>query len=73
MEVMDGLNWLPIYNGTATVELTPEVQMAITWTKRKMKEEAELLDLCKQHPGLLEAKEKFEIMLALTKNASIVA
>jgi hypothetical protein len=69
MEVMDGLNWLPIYNGTATIDLTPEIQELVNWAKKKRIEEGLLNELCKQHPGLQDAKEKFEIMLALTKNA----
>lgn len=69
LEVMDQANWLPLYNSydTTTVTMSQEYINAIEWARKKMLEEEKILALCEQHPGLKDLKEKYELMLVLTR------
>jgi hypothetical protein len=53
---------------TTTVALSSAAESAIQWAIRKQAEEADLAKLCAQHPGLKDAKEKFDIMRALVSH-----
>jgi len=64
LEVYDGNAWLML-SGSADVGLTPEAQATLDWAYRKMKEDEQLEELMKKHPGLKELHEKFELMKAL--------
>ena len=63
-EVMDGLSWIPLQPSSTTISISPEI---IEWIKRKQKEESELAELCAIHPGVAEAKDRLDIMIALSK------
>lgn len=64
LEVYDGNAWLTL-SGSADVGLTPEAQATLDWAYRKMKEDEQLEELMKKHPGLKDLHEKFELMKAL--------
>lgn len=64
LEVYDGNAWLTL-SGSADVGLTPEAQATLDWAYKKMKEDEQLEELMKKHPGLKELHEKFELMKAL--------
>jgi hypothetical protein len=65
IEVYDGNTWITMSANFASVGLTWDAQEAIDWAINKRREEQELKGLCEQHPGLLEAYEKFQVMKAL--------
>jgi hypothetical protein len=64
MEVYDGTTWYR-YAQNLNVELSPEIEATVRWAQRKQAEEQELDELCRQHPGLRDAREQFEIMRRL--------
>jgi len=67
-EVMSESNgWIPMNEGFSHVMLDANSSVAIQWVQLKMAEERELAELCAKHPGLLDVKEKYEIMLALVR------
>jgi hypothetical protein len=66
-QVFDGSSWLNMNSSYATVSLDPESQVLLDWARRKMLEEQELQSLMEKHPGLKDAKDRFEFMLALVK------
>lgn len=66
LEVTDGMNWYQFRPG-ATIDLSADAQYALSWAYAKMQEEEQLEQLMEKHPGLRDLKEKFDIMLALTK------
>lgn len=66
MEVFDGNMWQTISNG-ATVGLSWEADNAIRWAIEKQREEADLKERMKRHPGLKDAWEKFQIMDIMTR------
>lgn len=66
IEVYNGMSWVAV-STTATVDLTPDAQNALTWASQKMQEEIELKRLMQEHPGLEEAYERFQIMKALVQ------
>jgi hypothetical protein len=74
MEVYDGNNWMMLNTGFATVELTPETEALLEWSRRKRADEERMKELAKQHPGLQEAldiankaNEQLQIMTALVQ------
>lgn len=64
VEVYDGNSWFT-FSGHAEVSLTPEAQRIMAWAKDKMRQEEELAELMKKHPGLKDLYDKFELMKAL--------
>ena len=66
-QVFDGSSWLNMNSSYATVSLDPESQVLLDWARRKMVEEQDLPSLMEKHPGLKDAKDRFEVMLALVK------
>jgi hypothetical protein len=60
----------PCYAQVQSVMLDPSILKVVDWASKKMEEEKELADLCKLHPGLNDAKEKFDVMLALVRQAA---
>lgn len=66
VEVYDGNNWHQV-SSFPTIDLDSTAQTAIDWVIKKQKEESELQSLLDKHPGLREAKEKFDILLALVR------
>lgn len=67
LKVSDGSNGIPI-QPQSTIGLSPMADEAIEWAQRKMQEEQELEELMKKHPGLKDAKQQFDVMLALVKS-----
>jgi hypothetical protein len=61
----DGVSWQPIIGLSYTADLDPETQSLLEWAREKREAEQRLIQLCSEHPGLREAKERFDIMLAL--------
>ena len=68
MQVFDGTSWLNMNSSYATVSLDPELQVLLDWVRRKMVEEQDLQSLMEKHPGLKDAKDRFEVMLALVND-----
>lgn len=75
LEIMDTSNaasyqsWtrLDLSNQGISIGLSVDAENIMNWARIKMIEEARLSELMAQHPGLKDAKEKFDIMLALTR------
>jgi len=65
IQVFDGTSWLNMNSSYATVSLDPESQVLLAWARRKMLEEQDLPSLMEKHPGLKDAKDRYEVMLAL--------
>lgn len=70
LEVYDGTGWQPIGTASPTVDLAPASREAVEWAMRKQHEERKLQDLMKQHPGLKELHDKFEMMKILCQEES---
>jgi hypothetical protein len=68
MEVWDGNTWMRL--ATPHIELDDEVRNIINWARNRKMQDEKLSELCQQHPGLHEARERFEIMLQLVKKES---
>lgn len=67
MEVYDGNAWLTM-SSSPSVSLDVNTLEVISWARTKMDEERNLKELMKQHPGLRDAYEKFELMKALCQD-----
>lgn len=70
LEVFDGSSWV-LLNGTATLNLAPELDNIFDWLKEKYQEEKKLDELCKQHPALDKARENFELIKKLVASEQI--
>ena len=57
MQVFDGSSWVTMYNGIASVGLTPEAESLLDWIKSKQRQEIELLELASQNQAVLTALE----------------
>jgi hypothetical protein len=55
------------YTTSPMISFTPDVEIVINWARTKMFEDQKIQALVAKHPGLKDAKEKYEIMLALVK------
>ena len=73
-EVYDGNNWLMLQSSYPTVELSPDVQVILTWARAKMANEARLEALAAKHPtvkdavdALQRAEEQVRIVAALAE------
>lgn len=58
--------WQPL-DYTIQLSVDFNVQSALEWVRKKQQEEKDLIELCENHPGLKDAKNAFDIMLALVK------
>ena len=67
VQVFDGNSWMNLNTSYATVGMDHESQIILNWARHKMLEEQELQSLMEKHPGLKDAKDRFEIMLVLVK------
>ena len=67
-QVFDGTSWLNMNSSYATVSLDPELQVLLDWGRRKMIQEQDLPSLMEKYPGLKDAKEHYDIMLALVSD-----
>ena len=68
IQVFDGSSWLHMNSSYATVSLDPELQVLLDWGRRKMIQEQDLKSLMEKYPGLKDAKEHYDIMLALVSD-----
>ena len=66
LEVYDGNTWQKV-NPSINVCLTSSAEDSLAWVEQKRHEEADLVKLIDKHPGLKDAKERFDVMLALVK------
>ena len=69
-QVFDGTSWLNMNSSYATVSLDQELQALLDWGRRKMIQEQDLQSLMEKHPGLKDAKDRYEVMLALVQENS---
>jgi hypothetical protein len=67
LEVSDGNCWHEIQSNNSVMDLTLEVGTIVEWAKKKMQEELEIKEICKQHPGLADIKEQYEIFKVLCR------
>lgn len=49
------------------IQLDAKTIAALDWVNNKIAEEAEIAQICAQHPGLADLKEKYELMLTLVR------
>lgn len=56
------------YGATATIEAGSLFQEMRTWYLKKVAEERELEQLCKEYPNLAEARKEFEMLKQLVKD-----
>jgi hypothetical protein len=66
MQVYDGNTWHDLVTNI-DANLSDEVRHVLNWARVKMAEEASIKKLMDKHPGLKDAKERFEIMLTLVR------
>jgi hypothetical protein len=74
LEVYDGSAWMTINSNTATLGLTNDATVAITWVLKKMEEESKLEKLAKEHlainlalDNLKKAKTQLDAIIILSK------
>ena len=65
MEVYDGNNWIILNSGTAHVDLSYRFKNVLQWAEKKMKEEEQIAEKCKQYPGLAKARDNYELFKKL--------
>jgi hypothetical protein len=65
MEVYDGTNWIILYSGTAFLDLSYKTKEILKWAEKKMQEEQQLEEKCKQYPGLAKARDNYELFKKL--------
>ncbi len=67
-ETYDGSMWQNIPLQPASVGLTPQASMAISWAIEKQIEESRAKELAEQYPELKQAKEHHNTVLSLILN-----
>ena len=60
MEVYDGVSWLELGGGYASIDVAPHVQAVIVWAQNKMAEEANYKYLAEKHASVAHALENLE-------------
>jgi len=65
LEIFDGTTWRQWASSMANVGLSPKAEELLDWAEKKMREEKQLEQLMKKHPGLKDAHERLEIMKTL--------
>lgn len=66
--VWDGVCWTEISSGIS-VGLDSNAETAIDWATKKMQEEKDLDEMCKEFPALAKARDQFEMVKALVENS----
>lgn len=69
MQVFDGSSWVTMYNGIASVGLTPEAESLLDWARKKRDEELEWQNLAATSEAVkiaLENLEQAKQQLAIT-------
>ena len=74
LEVYDGSSWMGISGGVASIGLTGEAQIILSWAKQKMEDEVMLEKLAKEHTAinialdnLKKAKTQLDAIIILSK------
>ena len=70
LEVYDGISFVTLGTAHPTIEMTPQAREAVEWAMSKQEEEYKLQALMKQHPGLKDLHDKFEMMKILCQEES---
>lgn len=77
VEVYDGVSWIHMGGGNATVELSPIIQTAVNWVMAQMEKEAEMKRLAEKHASVAhaienveQAKKELDLIYQLTKDHS---
>lgn len=68
LEVFDGQNWTQYYQDINLV-LSQQIEYLLQWVDTKRAEDRELDRLCKEYPNLAEARQEFEILRRLVRDA----
>ena len=68
MEVNDGVSWRSLGAINTTIALSNDAQDALSWALKKMQEEKRLEELCQEHVGIKDLKEKLEVMIKLVQD-----
>lgn len=63
LEAWDGNAWTGL--ATHHLDFDPWVAETLEWARTRMEEDRRLEQLCREHPGLAEAHERFQIMKKL--------
>lgn len=68
IEVMTQTGYSPLgmTSSAATIQ-SSQIDLVMNWALQKMREESRLAKLIEEHPGLKDAKDKYEVMLALVR------
>ena len=61
LEVYDGSSWMQIGGGNATINLSAEAIGILQWAKKKMAEEAEIIELAKDNPAIKDLHDKVKL------------
>jgi hypothetical protein len=71
-QVYDGSSWIPFYETTASVALTPQAHKILDWAENKMMHEELAAKLAKENPtvadalaSVKEAEERLKLVLIL--------
>ena len=67
--VHDGSSWCDMPESVIYFGLSPKAEKILEWAEQKMTEDAERIQLEAAHPGLIAAREQYEIMLALVRDS----
>jgi hypothetical protein len=68
--VHDGSSWCDMPEPVIHFGLTPRAEKILEWAERKMAQDAERIQLEADHPGLMAAREQYELMLALVQGSA---
>ena len=68
IEVYDGNIWLNMSSSAPIVQLDARAIRVLDWAEKKMSEEEDLERRMKDHPGLKDAYEQFQVIDALTRD-----
>lgn len=74
LEILDESNtsfpaYFPVPAQNFSITIDPEIESAMFWAVKKMKEEQEIERLCQETPALADLRDKFLTMVALTRSS----
>lgn len=61
LQVYDGSSWMTVGGGSANVNLSSEAIGILQWARKKMAEEAEILELAKDNPTIKDLYNKVKM------------
>ena len=68
IEVNDGVTWRTLGSNSTFIGLSSDAQDAIAWALHKMQQEKKIDQLCEQHPGIADLKQKLDLMIKLVQD-----